>query len=120
MRTSSITALLAGLFVASCGAESSGNQGSDTPPAATAAASHNATVKKDPRLQTSLGPVPSMPAANGKPAADTPEQRAHDLVACESGKAGLAPGAKLPADAFTKALAKIKANPDALDACRAR
>jgi|AntDeeMinimDraft_5_1070356.scaffolds.fasta_scaffold32831_1 hypothetical protein len=118
MRTSSITALLAGLFVASCGAESSGDQQTKTAPAA--AASQNSTVKKDSSAQIPLGPVPSMPAANGKPAADTPEQRAHDLVACESGKAGLAPGAKLPADVFDKALARVKANPGAVDACRAR
>jgi hypothetical protein len=118
MRTSSISALFAGLLLASCGSEAP----EASPPADTpgASASANATVNKDSEMQTALRAVPSMPAANGKPAPDTPEQRAHDLIACESGKSGIAPGAKLPDDAFTKALAKIKANPDALDACRAR
>ena len=75
-------------------------------------------------VQTSaVPPVPvgkSMPSANGKPSPDTPDQKANDLIACEAGKsAASGKPATIPADAFEKAKARITADPQALDKCRA-
>lgn len=119
-------ALAAGLALTACGGGSPADAGQKTVAPATTTGSAPAPVAKTATTPTPAAPKVDplvgkpMPAANGKPAPNTPEQQANDLIACEAGKnAGSGTPPQIPADAFEKAKARIAADPQALEKCRA-
>lgn len=115
-----MTLILAALAIGSClsGCGPSETKVAQEPISAPTASVAKAETKAadKPKIQageTKVDSTKAMPSAEGKPSPDTAEQRANDLIACEAGKGG-----GIPADAFDKAMAKLKADPAALEKCR--
>jgi predicted small lipoprotein YifL len=123
MKMSSLVAIAAFASLAACGsvgAEVVFCAPSDTTSAPTAAVPAAAASPAAGAAQTApagpkLGPVENItqPAKPAPINSDPIVQGANDLIACE------ASGGKIEADAFEKAKARVQADPQAVEKCRA-
>jgi predicted small lipoprotein YifL len=116
MKMSSLVAIAAFASLAACGSDGAQNTTS-APTAAVpaAAASPAAGAAQTAPAGPKLGPVENItqPAKPAPINSDPIVQGANDLIACE------ASGGKIEADAFEKAKARVQADPQAVEKCRA-